>query len=192
MEIRRWVNSRVGKMVVTRRGIGEYSEGAEKISMSWLASPWRRRTLPETLAHYTPLCQTKNKSTLSFSFKTLSPYLISALCTEKQYFINDDLAVCTNLQTHRVVYIHYAKAFLYVKNLIKEKKIEIAFYEWKALIWSLVEGSKIPGGEYSMIKLLLGICWGWEVNAERKAIVGHSAHLWLGPPSVEEISSVIR
>ena len=34
-----------------------------------------------------------------------------------------------------------------------------------------------------MIKLLLGICWGLEVNAERKAIVGHSASHKLGPPS---------
>lgn len=34
-----------------------------------------------------------------------------------------------------------------------------------------------------MIKLLLGICWGREVNAERKAMVGHSASHKLGPPS---------
>lgn len=34
-----------------------------------------------------------------------------------------------------------------------------------------------------MIKLLLGICCGREVNAERKATMGHSASHELGPPS---------
>ena len=34
-----------------------------------------------------------------------------------------------------------------------------------------------------MIKLLLGICWSREVNAERKAMVEHSTSHKLGPPS---------
>ena len=34
-----------------------------------------------------------------------------------------------------------------------------------------------------MIELLLGICWGREANAERKAMVGHSASHKRGPPS---------
>ena len=125
-EIRRWVNSRVGRMVLTRRGHCRIFWGTEKISMSQLASPWRGENTSWDTSLLYSLFAWQRINLLFLSPSKLCLRISYQHCVQRTNILASVMVfwVCTNLQTRWVAHIHYAQLFfLYVKNyLIKRKE----------------------------------------------------------------------